>query len=224
MSHDHHHDHKTCDCHDHGHTQEHGACHCHDEDHHEHHDGACCPHCEAALRGDTVISKLTVVRIFLAAALGIALLFLPLQGLPRLLAYLLPYLLIGCDVLWDAAKNIVRGRVFDEQFLMAIATLGAFAIGEYPEGVAVMLFYRIGELFQALAVGKSRRSIAALMDIRPDVAVVLRNGEEVRLSPEDVAIGETVVVRAGERIPLDGTVSRGETTVDNAALTGESLP
>jgi Cd2+/Zn2+-exporting ATPase len=165
-----------------------------------------------------------LIRIVLSAALYAVALALPLNGAPRLLAFLVPYAVIGYDVLWLALRNIVRGRVFDENLLMALATVGAFAIKEYPEAVAVMLFYQVGELFQSLAVGKSRRSIAALMDIRPETAVVLRDGAERVVPPEDVAVGETIVVRPGDRIPLDGVILEGVTTVNAAALTGESLP
>ena len=128
------------------------------------------------------------------------------------------------DVLWSAVRNIAHGQVFDEKFLMAVATLGAFAIREYPEAAAVMLFYQIGEWFQSIAVGKSRKSIAALMDIRPEYAVVLREGKEQEVDPEEVEIGEIIVLKPGERIPLDGTVIEGAGSVDTSALTGESLP
>ena len=165
-----------------------------------------------------------LIRILIAVALLIPALLIPTEGWVRLLLYLLPYGVIGYDVLRKAGLNIVNGRLFDENFLMALATVGAFAIGEYPEGVAVMLFYQIGELFQSLAVGKSRRSIAALMDIRPDSACVLRNGEEEECFPEEVSVGELLLVRPGEKIPLDGILLEGETAVNTAALTGESLP
>lgn len=164
-----------------------------------------------------------LIRIILAAVMTAVLFFLPVEGLLALLLYLIPYFTVGYDVLLGALKNILRGRVFDEQFLMALATVGAFAIAEYPEAVAVMLFYQLGELCQDAAVGKSRRSIAALMDIRPDSATVLRDGEECVLSPEQVEVGETVIVKAGERIPLDGVILSGETAVDESALTGESI-
>ena len=131
---------------------------------------------------------------------------------------------MGWDVLWKALRNIRAGQVFDENFLMGVATLGAFGAGEYPEAVAVMLFYQVGELFQGVAVGRSRQSIAALMDIRPDYANVERGGALVQVDPEDVKIGDTIVVKAGEKIPLDGIVTEGSSSVDTAALTGESLP
>ena len=149
---------------------------------------------------------------------------LPDGLLPRLIAYLIPYFLIGWRVLWKAARNIARGQVFDENFLMTIATIGALVVGEYPEAVFVMLFYRVGELFEELAVGKSRASIAALMEIRPDCAHVERGGETVTVEPGEVAVGEIIRIRPGERVPLDGDVVEGSTTLDTAALTGESLP
>ncbi len=138
--------------------------------------------------------------------------------------YLIPYLIVGWDVLRKAGRNIRNGQIFDENFLMSVATLGAFGCGEYPEAVAVMLFYQVGELFQSVAVGRSRRSIAALMDIRPDYANIEQNGSLVQVDPEEVSIGDTIVVKAGEKIPLDGVVTAGESSVDTAALTGESLP
>ena len=168
--------------------------------------------------------KRVLYRIISAAVLTAAAWLLPLTGVWRLLAFLVPYAVIGWDVLWKALRNILHGQVFDESFLMAVATLGAFAVGEYPEAAAVMLFYQLGELFQSVAVGKSRRSIAALMDIRPDTACVLRDGAESVVDPEEVAVGETIVIRPGERIPLDGMVLEGHTAVDTAALTGESVP
>ena len=168
--------------------------------------------------------KKTLARIICAAALLIAAHFVPLEGIFKLMVFAVPYLVIGYDVLWSALRNILRGQVFDEKFLMTIATLGAFAIGEYTEACAVMLFYQVGELFQSIAVGKSRRSIAALMDIRPDYATVLRDGKEETVSPEEVEIGELIIIRPGEKIPLDGQIISGETAVNTAALTGESVP
>ncbi|MDO5110720.1 MAG: heavy metal translocating P-type ATPase [Clostridia bacterium] len=163
-------------------------------------------------------------RIIAAIVLLVVAWLLPLSGVWRLLVFLVPYLIVGGEVLVAACKNILRGQIFDEEFLMTIATLGALAIGEYPEAAAVMLFFQIGELFESIAVGKSRRSIAALMDIRPDTAVVLREGKEQTVSPEQVAVGESIVVKPGEKIPLDGIILEGATTVNTAALTGESLP
>ena len=138
--------------------------------------------------------------------------------------FAIAYLVVGLDIIRKAIRNIFRGKIFDENFLMSIATIGAFAIGEFPEAVAVMLFYQIGELFQSYAVDKSRKSIASLMNIRPDYANVIRNDKEERVSPEDVKIGEIIIVKPGEKIPLDGIVIEGKSTLDTKALTGESLP
>lgn len=141
-----------------------------------------------------------------------------------ILLFILSYIIVGYDVVIKAIKNICRGKVFDENFLMMIATFGAIVIKEYPEATAVMLFYQIGELFQKYAVNKSRRSIASLMEIRPDYANVLRNGAVIQITPDEVSIGETIIVRVGEKIPLDGTVTDGTSIIDTSALTGESLP
>ncbi len=142
----------------------------------------------------------------------------------KLGAFLAPYGVIGWDILWRAVKNIAHGQVFDENFLMCIATIGAFVIGEYPEAVFVMLFYQIGELFQGYAVGKSRKSISDMMDIRPDYANIRRDGQLVRVDPEEVKAGDIIVVKPGERVPLDGIIISGTSSLDTAALTGESLP
>lgn len=164
-------------------------------------------------------------RILASAVLFVICVLLPVSGWPRLLAFLVPYGVIGWDVLWRAVRNIAHGQVFDENFLMALATVGALAIGEYPEAVFVMLFYQVGELFQSYAVDQSRKSITALMDIRPDYANMEGpDGQLEQVDPEDVAVGDTIVIKAGERIPLDGVVLEGSSTVDTAALTGESLP
>ena len=168
--------------------------------------------------------KKVTLRLILAAVLTALVWLLSAKGLISSWFFLVPYLVIGYDVLWSAARNVVHGQVFDEQFLMTIATLGAFATAEHVEAVAVMLFYQLGELFQSIAVGRSRKSIAALMDIRPDYAVVLRNGEETEVSPEEVELGEVLLIKPGEKIPLDGKVLEGTTAVNTAALTGESLP
>ena len=168
--------------------------------------------------------KKTLLRIVLAALLLVAAALLPAEGLWKALAFSVPWLVIGYDVLWDAVRGIAHGQVFDEKFLMAVATIGAFAVGEYPEAAAVMLFYQIGEWFQSIAVGRSRKSIAALMDIRPEFAVVLRDGQEEEVDPEEVSVGETILIRPGDRIPLDGTVLEGQSSLNTAALTGESLP
>lgn len=163
-------------------------------------------------------------RIIAAAVLTLVAALLPLEGLWRGVAFMAPYLIAGYDVLWSAVRKIAHGQLFDEEFLMSIATLGAIGIAEYPEAAGVMIFYQVGELFQSIAVGRSRKSIAALMDIRPESATVIKNGEEISLSPEEVEIGEILIVRPGEKIPLDGVVIEGRSSLDTAALTGESLP
>ena len=172
----------------------------------------------------TVKQKKKLWRILAAAVLLIALHFIPLTGIWQPLVYLIPYFVVGWDILWKAIRNIVHGEIFDENFLMSVASIGAFATGEYPEAVAVMLFDQIGELFEDYAVGKSRKSIASLMDIRPDYANIEKDGVITQVSPEEVKIGDVILVKAGEKIPLDGIVLDGTTTVDTAALTGESLP
>ncbi len=168
--------------------------------------------------------KNILIRIISSIVLLIAACLLPFEGYLQLLVFLVPYAVVAYDVLWRALKNILHGEVFDENFLMSLATVGAFFIGEYPEAVAVMLFYQVGELFQDMAVDKSRKSIAALMDIRPDSARVYRSGVESIVSPEDIKVGETIVILPGEKIPLDGIITDGSTTVNTAALTGEALP
>ncbi len=173
--------------------------------------------------------RIMLVRILISAAMTVALLFVPASGIVKLCLYLVPYLLIGYDILWSAAKRIVSGYVFDENFLMAIATIGALVLaalrtGDYTEAVAVMLFYQTGELFQSYAVGKSRRNIAALMDIRPDYANLVIDGEAEEVDPDEVTVGSAIIVRPGERIPIDGIVISGHSAVNSAALTGESLP
>ena len=169
--------------------------------------------------------KIMVVRIIIAAALLVALEFVPVEGWMLGTLYIVPYLVIGYDILRKAALGVSHGEFFDESILMAIATLGAMVLGEYREGAAVMLFYQIGELFQSYAVGKSRGNISALMDIRPDYANIEgENGQLERVDPDDVEIGTIIVVQPGERIPIDGKIVSGTTTLDTKALTGESLP
>ncbi len=165
-----------------------------------------------------------LARILISAVLFAALQIAGPEGWQRIVLYLIPYAIIGWDVLWRAVRNIARGQVFDENFLMALATVGAFGCGEYPEGVAVMLFYQVGELFQTVAVNRSRRSIAQLMDIRPDHANVEQDGQWVQVDPEEVQEGQRILVKPGERIPLDGIVEDGTAALDTAALTGESAP
>ena len=174
--------------------------------------------------------KKMLTRILVCAVMLIALQFLPITGIPRFALYLAAYLVIGFDILKKAAKGIGNGRVFDENFLMAAATIGAFALalyeksGDYNEAIAVMLFYQIGELFQSYAVGKSRKNIAALMDIRPDYANIEVDGKLEKVDPDEVAVGSVIVVQPGEKVPLDGVIIDGASTLNTSALTGESLP
>lgn len=168
--------------------------------------------------------KKMLCRIIAAGILLITALLLPTDGILRLVSFLIPYLLIGYDVIADAFRGIINGQLLDENFLMVIASIGAIIIGEYPECVAVMLFYQVGELFQSIAVGRSRKSISDLMDICPDYANVERDGEITEVLPEDVSIGDIIVIRPGEKIPLDSVVTEGESSLDTAALTGEALP
>ena len=209
--HDHDHGHDECSCgHEHGHEHEHcegDSCGCGHEHHH---------HGSGGL-------KTAVIRLAAAAVLFAASYLLP-EGLPRRLFLLLPYLIAGYDVLWGALRNIVHGHIFDENFLMAVATVGAVALGDMSEAVAVMVFYQLGALFEEYAVGRSRGSIKALMDLRPDRAELERDGEVISVAPEEVAPGSVIVVRPGERVPIDGVILEGESTLDTSALTGESLP
>ena len=174
--------------------------------------------------------KKMLVRIIITAVMLAALYVIPVTGWLRLALYLAAYAVIGYDILRKAGRGILNGRVFDENFLMAVATVGAFALaiyeksGDYNEAIAVMLFYQIGELFQSYAVGKSRKNISALMDIRPDYANIEQNGQLVRVDPDEVAVGTVIVVQPGEKIPLDGIVAEGSSTLNTSALTGESLP
>ena len=168
--------------------------------------------------------KRVLIRIIASAVLFLAAMCIPAEGLIRLLLFLVPYAVIGWGVLWRAVRNIAHGQIFDENFLMGIATVGAFFLGEYPEGVAVMLFYQVGELFQSYAVGRSRKSITALMDIRPDYANIEVDGELKQVDPEEIAVGDTIVVKAGEKVPLDGVVLEGFSSLNTSDLTGESLP
>ena len=174
--------------------------------------------------------KKVLIRIIITAVMIIGLKFIPITGIPQLSAYLAAYLVIGYDILRKAGRGILNGQAFDENFLMAVATIGAFVIavwtqsGEYVEGIAVMLFYQIGELFQSYAVGKSRKNITSLMDIRPDYANIEENGELKKVDPEEVSVGSIIVVQPGEKVPLDGVVVDGTSTLNTSALTGESLP
>ena len=174
--------------------------------------------------------KRMLARILITAVMLVALHFIPVTGWLRLALYLAAYAVIGCDIMKKAGQGILNGRVFDENFLMAVATIGAFALaiyeksGDYNEAIAVMLFYQIGELFQSYAVGKSRKNISALMDIRPDYANVERDGQLVQADPEEVPIGTVIVVQPGEKVPIDGVIVEGSSTLNTSALTGESLP
>ena len=174
--------------------------------------------------------RVMLTRILITAAMLIALKFIPLTGIPQLIAYLMVYLVISYDILRKAARGIIKGQAFDENFLMALATLGAFFLavwtgsGDYVEGIAVMLFYQVGELFESYAVGKSRRNISALMDIRPDYANVERDGTLEQVDPDEVAVGSIIVVQPGEKVPLDGVVIDGSASLNTSALTGESMP
>ena len=173
-------------------------------------------------------NKKSLIRIIVALVVSVVTIILKytidLNEWAQLALFAAAYLVAGYDVLWKAVTNIFHGKVFDEHFLMTIATIGAFAIGEYADAAAVMILYQIGELFQRYAVGKSRKNIASLMDIRPEEAVVVRNGEEITVHPTEIEIGETFVVKAGDKIALDGVVLKGECNVDTSAITGESLP
>ena len=168
--------------------------------------------------------KKVLTRIIIAAVLMIVFSFLTVEDYTAFVLFLIPYLVIGYDILIKAGKGIKNHQVFDENFLMAVATVGAIALGDYREGVAVMLFYQIGELFQSYAVGKSRRNISDLMDIRPDYANIERDGEIEEVDPDEVEIGSIIVVKPGEKVPIDGVIIEGTTTLNTSALTGESVP
>ncbi|QTQ15616.1 heavy metal translocating P-type ATPase [Treponema parvum] len=227
----HHHRDSCCGDHDeHREHLEHGCC-CHD-DHKEH---GCCCHDGDEMSLKKIIAALAIFIVALTAsnippvkrlASNTPLEFFGANvfSLIFLALYFVSYIIVGLPVLKSAVKNILRGKVFDEQFLMAIASVGALLLGEYPEAVAVMLFYQIGEYFQDYAVDKSKNSIKELMNLRPDTATVLRNSQEISVSPEEVAVGETIIVRPGERIPLDGIIRKGNSFVDTSAQTGESVP
>ena len=179
--------------------------------------------------------KKSLIKILVAGALALAVNLIPYEGLldgaPEIavklikaVLNLIPYLIVGFETIKKAVRGIMKKQVFDEHYLMAVATVGAFALGEYSEAVAVMLFYQIGELFESYAVGKSRRNISNLMDIRPDYANVLENGELVKKDPDEVAIGSLIKILPGEKVPIDGIITEGNSTLDTSALTGESVP
>ena len=183
--------------------------HGHDHDHHHDH-------------GD--VGKKEIIKLIIGGLLFILPYLLKLEGTPRLMVYALSYVIVGYEVILIAVKNIMAGIPFDENFLMTIATIGAFIIGEYPEGVAVMLFYQVGEMFQGMAVNHSRKSISSLLDIRPDSANLEKDGEIIVVNPNEVNIGDTVIVRPGEKVPLDGIIIEGESSLDTSNITGESVP
>jgi Zn2+/Cd2+-exporting ATPase len=203
--------------HDHSNKQNHGHAHEHGHDHEDEDDGH--GHSHGNENTTRMIARLLASGAILAAGI-----LAPVSGLAELAIFVAAYVIIGGDIVWRALRNIVRGRVFDENFLMAIATIGAFATQQYSEGVAVMLFYQIGELFQGIAVNRSRKSIKSLLDIRPDYANLKSGNEIIRVSPEEVEIGDIIVVRPGEKVPLDGHVVEGTSAMDTSALTGESVP
>ena len=176
--------------------------------------------------------KIMLYRIIAAAVIYVPLFVLEHMGklefqseIPlQFLLFMIPYLIVGWDIIYRAVRNISHGQVFDENFLMAVATIGAIALGDYQEGTAVMLFYQIGELFQSYAVGKSRRNISELMDIRPDYANIQQDGKLEKVDPDEVEVGTIIVVQPGEKIPIDGMIEDGNSTLNTSALTGESLP
>lgn len=168
--------------------------------------------------------KKMLVRIIISFILMIAVKIINPDGIAAIIAYLVPYAVIGWDILWKSVRNICHGQIFDENFLMAVATIGAMCTGDFSEGVTVMLFYQVGELFQSYAVGRSRKSISSLMDIRPDYANIERDNQIVQVDPEEVSVGDIILIKPGEKIPLDGVIREGNSTVDTSALTGESVP
>lgn len=200
----------TSHSHDHEHGEEHDHEHDHDHEGHDHEHG----------EG----SKKEIIKFVIGAAIFGVASIAKFSPITELILYVISYIIVGGEIVLRALKNIRRGQVFDENFLMSIATIGAFAIGQYPEGVAVMLFYQIGEIFQGIAVNRSRKSITSLMDIRPDFANIMVGDELKKVSPEEVSIGDIIVVKPGEKVPLDGKVIKGTSMVDTSALTGESVP
>ena len=227
LDHEHEHDHDCCCEHEHDHEHEHEHGHHHDHDH-EHSCGCGCGcgcGCDHHHGDEPGERRKSLIIIGVSLALLVTGLLLPKDpAWLRIAVFAAGYLVSGGEVLLGAARNLLRGHFLAEDFLMAIASLGAFAVGEYPEAIAVMVLFRIGELFEEYAEERSRRSVAELMTLRPDRATVLRDGQEVLVDPEDVLVGETIIVGVGERIPLDGVVTEGESFLDTSALTGESVP
>ena len=239
--HEHEHEHGECCRHEHEHAHEHGECCSHEHEHeHEHeHDGCGCGHHHGHSHGDGCgcghehggheegENRTMLIRLIIGAVLfagGLVAHFLNAPWYIELPVFLACYAVVAYDVVWNAIRGIVRGQVFGEAFLMTIASVGAFALGEYPEGAAVMLLYQLGEWLTDLALDRSQDSIRAILDIRPDTANVVRDGETLSVSPAEVQIGETIVIRPGERVPLDGVVTAGISALDTRALTGESVP
>ncbi|NCB82754.1 MAG: heavy metal translocating P-type ATPase, partial [Bacilli bacterium] len=200
--------------HQHTHHHDHGA---HEHEHHHHHE-----HTDESLK--EMLSSSQFYAFCIGAVLFAFALFMEESNPWMLITYIASFLLVGGEILYAALRNLLRGKLFDENFLMGLATVGAFSIGEYPEGVSVMLFFRIGEFFQDLAVARSRKSITKLMDIRPDFANLKTQSGEQKVSPNDVPLGSFILVKAGEKIPLDGVIVEGSSTLDTSALTGETLP
>lgn len=230
IDHDHSHNNHVHN-HDHSHNHDSGKgnkSHAHSHDHgehagHSHSHGDNDGHGHSHDHGEGTVRTM-IIRLIASVALGAAGLLLSLNGTVELMIFIAAYLIIGGDIVLRAVKNMIKGQVFDEYFLMSIATIGAFVIGEYPEGVAVMLFYQVGELFQSIAVNRSRKSISSLLDLRPDYANVKIGNEIKRVTPEEIKVGDIIVVRPGERVPLDGKVVDGNSAMDTSALTGESVP
>ena len=200
------------------------GCGCHEEEkhHHGHDDGCGCGH-DHEHGNEDVFGKSFFLRFGFGVVLFLGAVFWQ-EGMLKTVLFLAAYIVFGYDVLLRAVKNIVRGQVFDENFLMSVSTIGALAIGEMAEAVFVMLFYQVGEAFQDHAVARSRKSITALLDIRPDFARLVKNSDTIEVAPELVCVGDSILVKAGERIPLDGIIEEGHAMLDTAALTGESLP
>ena len=231
MSDNHNHKHEHCSCENphNEHHDKHCHCHCHCHEHEHHHEGH-----EHHHEHDESPKK-TLIKIITAAVLLAVAVFIEhntsLAAWQLLLIYLIPYLIVGFDTLKEAAEGILHGEAFDEHFLMAVATIGALCIGflpgaetQFPEAVFVMLFFQVGELFEGIAEGRSRKSIEHLLELKPDTATVVRDGKELTVSPDEVAIGETIIVRPGEKVPLDAVITVGTTSLNTIALTGESLP
>ena len=237
--HDHHkHEHEAhCSC-GHKHHHEHDdRCGCGHDNHHEHEDHCGCGHdhhehgcgcgcgcgCEHGEEDEKVLTIRLIAGAILFAA-GIVTENVLSSPLISDILFVVAYIVLGYDIVWNAIKNIFKGHLFNENFLMSIASIGAFAVGEHPEAVAVMLFYQVGEALQERAAQKSRNSITELMDIRPDYANIEVNGTITKVSPSEISIGDIIIVKPGEKIPLDGTITSGETYLDTKALTGESVP